>query len=122
MSFYRLVEVDGSLASEVLRSLNALEPSWPALNDDHLETGYWWVLKTTDGVLCGFCGMVPMEPFPGVAYLKRAYVSPDHRGHNLQLRMLEAREAKARELGWHLLVAETTSHYAAHNFERAGFE
>jgi len=119
---YRLIEVDGTNSSEVIRSLNAMEQSWPTLTDDHLETGWFWLLKDDHGTLCGFCGMVPMEPFAGVGYCKRAYVSPDHRGHNLQLRMLEARETKARELGWHQLVAETTSLYAARNFERAGFE
>ena len=119
---YRLVEVDGEQFADLLRSLNASETSWPVLTDDHLATGWWWLLKDDHGTLCGFCGMVPAEPFVGVMYLKRAYISPDHRGHGLQLRMLEAREAKARELGWRQLVAETTSPYAARNFERAGFE
>jgi N-acetylglutamate synthase-like GNAT family acetyltransferase len=119
---YRLVEVDGSLASEVLRSLNALDQSWPALTDDHLETGWFWLLKDDHGTLCGFCGMTPMEPFAGVGYLKRAYVSPDHRGHGLQLKMIEARLNKARELGWHQVVAETKSHWSAHNLALAGFE
>ncbi len=119
---YRLVEIDGTQHAELLHSLNALEPSWPLLTETHIETGWWWVLKDDHGTLCGFCGMVPNEPYVGVLYLKRAYVSPDHRGHCLQLRMLEAREAKARELGWRQLVAETTSHYAARNFTRAGFE
>jgi GNAT superfamily N-acetyltransferase len=70
---------------------------------------------------------VPVEdwqllPFESVGYLKRAYVSPDHRGHGLQLKMIEARLNKARELGWHQVVAETTSHWSAHNLALAGFE
>lgn len=117
-----MVEVDGLAASEVLHSLNALEPCWPALTEDHLSSGWWWLLKTTDGVLCGFAGMVEMLPFVNVIYLKRTYVSPDHRGHNLQLRMIEARLAKAKELGFHQAVAETTSHWSAHNLALAGFE
>jgi GNAT superfamily N-acetyltransferase len=118
---YKFSEVDGSLAAEVLHSLNALDPSFPPLRSEHLELGFWWLLKSGEGVLCGFAGITPMEPFLGVGYCKRAYVSPDHRGRGLQLEMLKAREAKARELGWHQLVAETTSIYAARNFERAGF-
>lgn len=119
---YRMVEVDGPNAAEVLHSLNALEPRFPPLSDQVLETGHWWLLKTTDGVLCGFAGLVPFEPFESVGYLKRAYISPDHRGKGLQLKMLQAREEKARELGWHQLVAETTSHWSAHNLALAGFE
>lgn len=119
---YKLEEVDGDLSHEVLHNLNQSDPSWPALTDDHLETGWWWLLKTDPSVLVGFCGMVSMLPFPGVGYLKRAYISPDHRGRGLQLKMIEARIEKAKELGWHLLVTETTSRYAAHNFAMAGFE
>jgi GNAT superfamily N-acetyltransferase len=119
---YRLVEVDGANAAEVLRDQNQIAFAKYPLTDDHLDLGYWWLLKTDSGTLCGFCGLVPNEPFPGVGYCKRAYISPDHRGRGLQLKMLEARIEKAQELGWHLLVSETTSVYAAHNFARAGFE
>lgn len=120
---YRFVEVDGSGAGEVIRSMNALCPeTFPALSDDHLELGYWWLLKADPNILCGFAGMIEMAPFPGVGYLKRAYISPDHRGRGLQIRMIEAREEKARELGWHLLVSETSCFFSARNFERAGFE
>ena len=120
---YRFIEVDGSEAAEVLRSMNALCPEiFPPLSDDHLELGWWWLLKANPNILCGFAGMVPFEPFPGVGYLKRAYISPDYRGHGLQLRMIEAREEKAREIGWHLLVSETNCTFSARNFERAGFE
>lgn len=119
---YVLKEVDGELAAEVLRNLNEIEFSRFKLTDDHLETGFWWLLKTDGGILCGFCGLVEMRPHVGCGYLKRAYVSPDHRGHNLQQRMIETRIAKARELGWHQLVSETKSHWSAHNLAMAGFE
>lgn len=119
---YKLVEVDGPNASEVLHSLNALNPKFPLLQEKHFDLGYWWLLKTDGGVLCGFCGLVPKDPFVGVGYCKRAYISPDHRGRGLQLKMLEVRIEKAREIGWHQLVTETTSPYAARNFTLAGFE
>ena len=97
---YTFREVD-ERAAEVIRNINALDPKrFPELSDDPIcETGFWWLLKTDAGVLCGFAGMVEMIPFPGVGYLKRAYVSPDHRGHGLQLKMIEARIAKA-ERAW----------------------
>lgn len=119
---YRFCEIDGELAAEVLRSMNAIDPSWPALTDNHLADGWWWLLKDEHGILCGFAGMVEMLPFESVGYLKRAYVSPDHRGHGLQIKMIEARIAKARELGWHQIVTETTSQHSARNLARAGFE
>lgn len=120
---YRLIEVDGETHAEVLHNLNGQCPKvFPPLTDEHLETGWFWLLKADPGILCGFCALIGMSPFPGVGYLKRAYISPDHRGKGLQLKMIQAREEKARELGWHLLVSETTSHYAAHNFALAGFE
>lgn len=119
---YRFVEVDGDQYSEVLRCMNAMEPSWPDLTDDHLSCGWWWISKDDHGVLCGFAGLTPFDPMVGVGYLKRAYVSPDHRGHGLQLRMIEARIAKAKEIGWHQLVTETTNPRSAHNLRLAGFE
>jgi GNAT superfamily N-acetyltransferase len=119
---YKFVEVDGESYAEVLRNQNAQDPIFPPLRDEHFSLGYWWLLKEDHGTLCGFAGLTPMDPFVGVGYCKRAYVAPDHRGHNLHLKMLEARIAKARELGWHQLVAETTSTHAAHNFVLAGFE
>ncbi len=119
---FRFVEVDGADAAEVLRSMNALDSTFPDLTDAHLETGFWWLLKTHSGVLCGFAGLVPNDPYVGVGYLKRAYVSPDYRGRGVQLDMIYTRVAKAHELGWHQLVTETTSQYSARNLSRAGFE
>lgn len=119
---YRFIETDGELAAEVIRSMNALEASWPVLTDDHLADGWWWLLKDEHGILCGFAGMVENIPHLYEGYLKRAYVSPDHRGHGLQLKMIEARLTKAQELGWRQVVAETISRHSAHNLVRAGFQ
>lgn len=118
---YRFIETDGEAAAEVLRNMNALG-RFPELTDLHLCDGWWWLLKDSAGTLCGFAGLLDLTPFPGVGYLKRAYVSPDHRGHGLQFKMIEARVEKARELGWHMVVAETTSPYSARNLAAAGFE
>lgn len=125
MRAYSIAEVDGVVFADALRSFNALEPHrFPPLQARHFELGYWWLAHAPDGVPVGFAGLVPMTPFPGVGYLKRAYVSPDHRGHGLQLEFMAVREAKARLLGWTMLVSECAADnvHSASNFLKAGFE
>lgn len=126
MSPYRIVEVDGSnhLAAETIHRFNRLSPDvFPELESRHLENGYWFVAYH-EGEVVAFAGMVPFEPFPNIAYLKRAYVLPDHRGHGLQLRLMVTREVKAQQLGWTHLVSECSASNtaSARNFARAGFE
>lgn len=124
-SAYHLAEVDGSdpLYAEVIHRLNRMAPEvFPELRDHHLENGFWWIAYDTNSPVA-IAGMVPFDPFPGVGYLKRAYVLPDHRGHGLQLRFMHLREAKAISLGWHLLVSETAADnvFSARTFARAGY-
>jgi GNAT superfamily N-acetyltransferase len=124
---FDIVSVDGSRTdkAKVLRELNSLAPGvFPPLTDNHLQNGHWWLVYPDEGEQpVGFAGMVPFEPFPGVFYLKRAYVAPDYRGHGLQLRLLFVREVTARELGCKCLVSECagSNHHSASNFIKAGF-
>ena len=56
-----------------------------------------------------------------IVYLRQS--SPSQVEHNRESTVRQyALAIKARELGWHLLVSETTSVYDAHNFALAGFE
>ena len=99
------------------------EPAFPQLKTRHLADGLWWFAQVPDGTVIAFAGMVPMVPFDRVGYLKRAYVLPDHRGAGLQLKFLNLREEKARELGWRMLVSECKDNPPSQaNFIRAGFE
>lgn len=121
---YVITEVDGVVSSGLLHYLNSLNPGFPPLHDKHLRHGYWWVaqeIKSTSFV--GFAGMVPMAPFEDVGYMKRAFVVPAHRGHGLQCRFMVAREAKASEIGWTMLVGECDgdNHASARSFEKRGF-
>lgn len=120
---YTIAEIDGTRAAEVLHYLNAQVPEFPPLSDRHLTRGYWWLARTANKTIVGFAGLVAMEPFPACGYLKRAYVSPAHRGKGLQLKFLRLREAKAREIGWTMLVAECAADNvdSAGNFIKAGF-
>lgn len=124
---YRIIEADSDSASAVatIHRFNSYDPvTFPPLKPHHLENGFWW-FAYLDGEVVAFAGMVPNDPYDrfGVGYLKRAYVLPDHRGHGLQLRLLFAREAKAKQLGWTMLVSEcgALNGPSARSFVRAGF-
>jgi L-amino acid N-acyltransferase YncA len=120
---YRIEEVDGRERAKTIHQFNRLAPEcFPPLQARHLEHGHWWIVYQGSNPVA-FAGLVPFEPFPGVGYLKRAYVMQEHRGHALQARLMAAREDKARQLGWTTLVSECarTNLHSARNFERAGF-
>jgi GNAT superfamily N-acetyltransferase len=121
---YRIIEIDGTDPHDanLIRQFNEMVPEWPALSDNHLQRGYWWVIYADFGAGrgAGFAGMVPMDPFPA-GYLKRCFIHPEHRGNGLQIRCLSVREDKAKKLGWKQLVSETTSVQSAGNFIKAGY-
>lgn len=120
---YILKEVDGVAAGEVLEYLNKQNPEFPELKRIHLDRGYWWLVRTWNKAIVGFAGMVQMIPFENVGYMKRAYISPAHRGNGLQLKLIKLREAKAREIGWTTLVSECGVKNLASqtNFLKSGF-
>ena len=121
---YHIHEVNGLHSERVLRFFNSFEPEkFPELEHRHLRDGYWWLARGTDNGIVGFAGLVPMEPFKGVGYLKRAFVVPSARGHSLQRKFIYAREAKARMLNWWMLVSEcdVDNVHSRRNFESLGF-
>lgn len=124
---YRIREVDASddEISEIIHDFNrAADPKFPVLKEHELEGlhCYWW-LAYLDNEPVAFAGMVPSRLYKNTGYLKRAGVVPEHRGRGLQLRFFRAREAKARKIGWNMLVSECTGTiYSANNFIRAGYK
>ena len=122
---YRIVEVDGyepAIAVQLHAFNHCVPEVFPPLKPHHLENGFWWLVYL-DAEAIAFAGLVPFEPFPKTGYLKRSYVSPDHRGNALQLRLLGVREQKARELKWTHLVSECKLKNipSANNLIRAGY-
>jgi GNAT superfamily N-acetyltransferase len=120
---YVIREVDGETNADILHRLNRMAPeTFPELSDQHLENGFWWIAYLEQEPVA-FAGLVDMDPFPNVGYLKRAYVIPDHRGHGLQGGFRAMRESKVRAIGWTHLVSEcgAENRASARNFERAGF-
>jgi GNAT superfamily N-acetyltransferase len=124
---YSIREVAGSDAetAETIHHFNSLaKECFPVLKPHHLNNGFWWLVFPADHIApIAFAGLVPFSPFQNIGYLKRGYVKPEHRGYGLQLRLLFAREAKAKQLGWTQLVSECheTNSWSSSNFMKAGY-
>ena len=123
---YEICEVDGLTHKDMIDAFNAMVPeTFPPLELRHYTSGHWWLAYLGDDPV-GFAGMVPHVPFDvlGAWYLKRCYLKPSARGHNLQYRFMAVRIAKARALKLKMLVSECmeTNTFSAHNFARSGFE
>lgn len=84
--------------------------------------GYWWIVYD-DTAPVGFAGLVQSTLAPNVGYLKRSGVLPSHRGQGLQMRLLKAREAYARRLGWASVISDTAFHniHSSNNLIKAGY-
>jgi GNAT superfamily N-acetyltransferase len=127
---YEVREIDGILNRNIIEEFNALDPHFPLLQDRHFTSGYWWLAFRTDHpdaigeveAAVAFAGLVPF--LPKIGYFKRCFVMPGHYGRGLQYRLMVAREAKARQLGWTMLVSEcrADNEHSANNFRRAGFD
>lgn len=127
---YEVREIDGILNRDILEEFNALDPYFPPLQDRHFSDGFWWLAVRTDHpdaigeveAAVAFAGLVPF--LPKIGYFKRCFVMPGHHGHGLQYRLMKARELKARQLGWTMLVSEcrSSNERSANNFRRAGFD
>lgn len=120
---YRIREVDGDDedVAETLDMLHDLCFMDAALRVKY-DYGYWWIAYYGKEV-AGFAGLVPSTIGPGVGYLKRAGVLPEHRGRGLQRRLLKVRERRARELGWSQVITDTTDNVpSANNLIRSGYK
>ena len=73
-------------------------------NDMRRPYGVFLILRVDERPVA--CGVVKVSD-PGVAYIKRMWVQPDHRGQGLARVMLAALEAAALELGCMVAELET---------------
>jgi GNAT superfamily N-acetyltransferase len=119
---YRIRLVDGcddEIASDI-HSLHEVTfgSSAPQVETD---TGYWWLAYHGDEPVA-FAGLTKAFSTAETGYLKRSGVLREHRGNRLQVRLLQAREAKARKLGWTWIITDTTNNVAsANSLIRAGY-
>lgn len=126
MPRYDILEVDGVEYQDEINRFNSMAPEiFPVLKPHHFTDGHWWLVRCGDEVVA-FAGIVPFAPCENIWYFKRCFVLPDHRGRGggLQLRLMAARIAKARQIGARQIISECagSNTYSASNFRKAGFE
>ena len=119
---YRIREVDGNDedVAETLADLHRLTFFDSAPLPD-FERGHWW-LSHWDTLPIGFAGVVSSTRARNAGYFCRVGVISSHQGQGLQLRLMQAMEARARCNGWSSVVSDTTENLpSANNFIRAGY-
>jgi len=117
----------------VISEVNGKDPAWAASieslqlrilpGDVPLPAGHgWWWLAFTGDAPVAFAALVPTKSTPGTAYLARAGVLPSARGQGLQLRLIRARERKAKILGFTRIVTDTYNNpSSANSLIKAGY-
>lgn len=120
---YRIREVDG-LDDEVADTLDELHDACfdgdaPRAPYDY---GNWWIAYYGKEP-AAFAGITPSTLGPGIGYLKRVGVLPEHRGQGLHRRLTRVREACARRNGWVAVITDTTDNVpSANNIIKAGYK
>jgi GNAT superfamily N-acetyltransferase len=119
---YRIREVDGEdeEVADMLTDLHRLIFFGSAPLPE-FDQGRWWVALRGQTPVA-FAGVVPSTHVENAGYFSRVGVLDAHRGKALQLRLMRATEARARNMGWNWVVSDTTDNIAsANNFIRAGY-
>jgi GNAT superfamily N-acetyltransferase len=128
----RSAEGDGeAIAREFAAYLAHIGVALDSLGLDH-DIAEWWseydgvsgvllVLEAHDGTVVGTAGVRSLAP--GVGELKRMWIRPEHQGHGLGRRLLDASLAEARGLGCRLIRLDTQKgmEAARHLYRAAGF-
>lgn len=87
------------------------------------DRGHWWIAYAPCGKPVAFAGIVRSIRWTDTGYLCRAGVMDGFTGHGLQLRLIQARLRKAKELGWAWCITDTTDNPAsANSLINAGFK
>ena len=87
------------------------------------DRGHWWIAYAQCGKPVGFAGLVRSIKWTDTGYLCRAGVLDEFTGHGLQLRLIKARLAQAKKLGWNWCITDTTNNPASSNsLINAGFK
>ena len=116
---YRVAEVNGYDRRVTLQGLHIICLPYDDIPD--FEFGRWW-LATLDGIPAAFAGYQPSRTEDSAVYLCRAGVLPDHRGHGLQRRLIDARTRAAAREGQRVAITTTFDNPpSSNNLIRAGF-
>ena len=85
--------------------------------------GHWWIAYAECGKPVAFAGLVRSTRWTDTGYLCRAGVLDGFTGNGLQLRLIKARLAQAKRLGWNWCITDTTNNPAsANSLINAGFK
>lgn len=119
---YRIREVDGADddVADALADLHRLT-FFKTAPVPEFDWGHWWLAFHRCGPVA-FAGIIPSTELANAGYFCRVGVLGGHFGHSLQLRLMRAMEARARQNGWCCIVSDTTDNVvSANNFIRAGY-
>jgi len=119
---YRIREVDAQ-DDEIADSLGELHrlTFCDGARIPEFEQGCWWI-AFHGAKPVAFAGVVPSTHVTNAGYLCRVGVVVQHCGHGLQMRLTRALEARARRVGWNVIVSDTTDNViSANNFIQLGY-
>jgi hypothetical protein len=119
---YRIREVDSTDddVADALAELHQLT-FLDTARVPEFDHGHWW-LAFRGSKPIAFAGVIPSTHAFNAGYFCRVGVLGKHCGHQLQLRLMRAMEARARLNGWCSIVSDTTDNIvSANNFIRAGY-
>ena len=117
---YIIRQVDGADEADVLRELQ--EPFKPAMSVVDTTDGWWWIAYRAR-VPVAYLGAILSTHYPNTLYFKRVGVLPEHRGNDLQSRLMRSLERFAGLRGFAGMVSDTTDNvHSANNFIRTGWQ
>jgi GNAT superfamily N-acetyltransferase len=119
---YRIRTVDGQ-DEDIFDALDELHrlTFFDSAPVPDFEFGHWWMAYRQQ-MPVAFAGLIASTHAENAGYLCRVGVMRDHWGRALQLRLMRAIEARARDNGWSWIVSDTTDNVpSANNFIRAGY-
>jgi GNAT superfamily N-acetyltransferase len=120
VSAYRIREVDGDDEVEALTSLH-LRTFDPTVPHGDYDDGFWWLAYFEDEPIA-FAGVCESDADQDIGYFSRVGVLKQHRGNQLQRRLMRALETKSRKVGWQQIVTDTTNtDHSANNIVAAGY-
>lgn len=102
----RVVEVDGPACRADIERLHTDLFGGGRSAVPLLHKGYWW-LAYEGGEVVAFAGLVHSSHYQKTGYLCRAGVAGHSQGQGIQKKLIRARVAKARRLGWHFAMCDT---------------
>lgn len=107
--------------TEIKSLLNELDKAcFPADSTCHKTGAYWWIAYDSKKSPVGFAGLKIMDK--STAFLCRAGVLEEARGKNLQVRLIRARERKARKLNIKTIITYTCLNVPSiNNLIKAGY-